>query len=375
MVLPTIIVKPDKYSLGRDTSRYYQPLLGTKTLSRIGHNIGAIAQVPIRAFTDVVHNPEIIDLNDNVTRVTPDTNDLSSILTNDFVEDNPNNIRYARDFINTTDTLIGDRKIPLSRISQYYGVEDGKLKIGSPGDFNPLTTIVPVRNKNVGRIYGIDEIKPNSKHRYYQGKAQEITHKIEDFLFKNYGFLSHERYTEECNKVRTNIPIIGSLWDTIYPYSGVRKLFRKQEKAMELYNKDVDSNSSRMRVLKDLSNKLESVGDSVLKYQPGTSFITDRGRIDVALADFSRPGNFKTLFASPTGEGSFFAGNLFELVRNPKTRKELNKRFRENTLYPIKVDNGRYSGYQTVFPSYESYTSGDFMRDPKTMYVLGTKKK
>ena len=69
----------------------------------------------------------IIDLSNSTLGRIDDNHPGASILANEFVEDVPNNIRLARDFISTTDTLIGDRQIPLSKFSQFYGIENGKL--------------------------------------------------------------------------------------------------------------------------------------------------------------------------------------------------------------------------------------------------------
>lgn len=88
----------------------------------------------------------------NVVRVTKNSGGLNSILFNDFVESSGNNIRKAKEFKNTTDTLIGDRNIPLSRISQFYGVEDGKVRTGSLDIFDPETVVVPRRNPGKDKV-------------------------------------------------------------------------------------------------------------------------------------------------------------------------------------------------------------------------------
>ena len=48
--------------------------------------------------------------------------------------------------------------IPTKNISLYAGVEDGKFKVDSLQNFNPQTTIYPVRNvkKGLKKIHGID---------------------------------------------------------------------------------------------------------------------------------------------------------------------------------------------------------------------------
>lgn len=90
----------------------------------------------------------VIDLNNkNVARIQQDDQNIESILANEFVESNKNTYRRKKDFINTTDTLLGDKRIPLSKIRTFYGIENGKLKAGPIDSFNDTTTIVPNRAK------------------------------------------------------------------------------------------------------------------------------------------------------------------------------------------------------------------------------------
>lgn len=361
---PIYAPKPWQYS-----SAFNEDAFGIK---KIIHNIGAIVRVPMRMFSAANPNSEIIDLNDNVVRVDPSTKNLSTILTNDFVENNSNNIRFAKDFVNTNDTLIGDSQIPLSRISQFYGVEDGKLKIGTPSDFNPYTTIVPVRNKNVGRIYGIEEIKGNPNYEKYDREYNTLKTQFDNYRRDYFGVLPAEEYKKQFDEV--NIPVIGGILNAIYP-TKARKLYENQKKARERYNNALTSgNVDTSLKLLDMKKKLYDLSDSIAKYSPGVKVITDKGTLSLDKTDFSNVTNSKTLFVSPTGDGSFFIHNLNRAAKNPKIRKELNKRFKSNSLYPVKVDNGRYAHYSTTFPSYEDYTSADFLRDPKTMFVIGTTK-
>lgn len=99
----------------------------------------------------------IIDLSkENVSRITEDNqNESKSLLWNDFIENDSNSIRPAKDFINTDDNYIGDNNIPLSNISTYYGIENGKLKAGDLSTFNPDTEVIPNRAKNIGKIQKI----------------------------------------------------------------------------------------------------------------------------------------------------------------------------------------------------------------------------
>lgn len=118
-------------------------------------SLGNYAKNYIKAKAGMIQ-PMFINLNDyNVQQVTKDnvSDNTLGILTNDFVEKNDNNEqRLAIDFKNTTDTKLGDHEIPLENISTYYGIEDGKLKVGPLEIFNDSTMVVPNRAKNVGKV-------------------------------------------------------------------------------------------------------------------------------------------------------------------------------------------------------------------------------
>ncbi len=84
-----------------------------------------------------------------LARITPETKNVKSILGNQFVEEeNHNTVRPAKYFRDSPpDTLLGDRKVPLSRIRYFMGLRDGKLRIGKIDDFDDDDEVVPVWNK------------------------------------------------------------------------------------------------------------------------------------------------------------------------------------------------------------------------------------
>lgn len=153
---------------------------------------------------------EVIDLsNKNVARIKSNTKNVNSILTNEFVEHNDNTVRLKKDFVDTKDTLLGDRKIPLSKISTFYGIEDGKLKAGPLEIFDDSTTVVPNRAKYVGKVREYHPAEPttkeykdaldnamkeyNSKHGYKPSFLQRIFNYGIPFISDPYpwGVLSH----------------------------------------------------------------------------------------------------------------------------------------------------------------------------------------
>lgn len=97
--------------------------------------------------------PIYLDLSDKYLRNVNKESKVNAVLANDFVETKyKNNIRKAKDFKHTTDTLIGDKRIKLSNISKFYGIENGKLKINTLDKFDDETVIMPVRNPTRNKI-------------------------------------------------------------------------------------------------------------------------------------------------------------------------------------------------------------------------------
>lgn len=100
----------------------------------------------------------IVDLSkENVSRITKDNEKESkSLLWNDYVElQNNNGIRKVKDWENTNDLVFGDNNIPISNITTYYGIEDGKLKAGNLSTFNSDTEVIPNRAKYIGKVQKI----------------------------------------------------------------------------------------------------------------------------------------------------------------------------------------------------------------------------
>lgn len=93
--------------------------------------------------------PFIKDLsNDNICRITCDTNDndIESILFCDFHE--KNNIAYntVKFFKENKDTLITDKNIPVKNFKWWYGLYNGKLIVNTLNNLPDDMTVIPVRN-------------------------------------------------------------------------------------------------------------------------------------------------------------------------------------------------------------------------------------
>lgn len=69
----------------------------------------------------------------------------NTLIGGEFIEGNSNNIKTAKEWKNSQNELIGDSDIVTKDVKSFYGVEDGKLKLGSIKDFNPNTIVVANR--------------------------------------------------------------------------------------------------------------------------------------------------------------------------------------------------------------------------------------
>jgi hypothetical protein len=73
-----------------------------------------------------------------------ETADGQVILGGEFIEGANNTVRKAKDWLTATDTY-SDKEYPSKDIQSFYGVENGKFKVGKASDFKPNTEIVPRR--------------------------------------------------------------------------------------------------------------------------------------------------------------------------------------------------------------------------------------
>ena len=120
------------------------------------------------------------DLSDShISRITPETQNVKSILGNTFIEmTNTNTIRPAKQFKEAkADELLSDRYIPLSNFKLYMGIENGKLKVDSLGNFSDQTVVTPVRNKtdltySLMRQDAAGQVAANNKAKWWR----ETTH-------------------------------------------------------------------------------------------------------------------------------------------------------------------------------------------------------
>lgn len=252
-----------------------------------------------------------INLSDKkVSTINKNTKGVKTILANDFVEKNKNTIRKKKDFINTTDTLLGDKKIPLSRIRTFYGVENGKLKAGDLSTFNDETVVVPNRIKTTARLVKV---------------------------------LPHVRKGDKWY----------AKWYT-----------NEDEEIIDKYNKSKGYTSTSIIKLKPSSILKTAEGnnaiDSLLtNYQRG---ITENGDTIVLPYLNATP---KVLFANEKGNAAFVSN-----LQNAENVSKLNAFLSQYPSYPIMVDNGRYSFYMDNNPNVDMYSG---LNNPNDMFIIGTK--
>lgn len=270
-----------KYTLGNTIGR---PIGLNLLINYFGNKIKGV----INYLSDDSKKPIYIDLKDKYLKNLNNTSNANVVLTNDFVENNNNTIRKAKDFKNTNDTILGDKKIRLSNISQFYGIENGKLKVGKLNDFNDNTQVIPIRNRNVGKIKKVILKKDSTP---------------------NYEYIVNKKY----------------------PAPGLIKGLFNSKKANEILRKRIKYNKELIK------NKVKT---NDYHYRKNLYFINENNDTLNVKTDIGNAFRDKILFSDENGN-AIFVNRLY----NDDIRNRLNRSLEEINLYPILVDNGRYSHY------------------------------
>ena len=339
----------------------------------------------------------MVDLSkEEMSRIGPHTGDVKGIYFSDFVEGkNPNQIRPAREFRKTADTLVTDRKIPLSRISRFYGVEDGKIKVGSLSNFRDSTVVVPVRNKNYGKVSGIvitkgsESLRDRISFNWINPFAYRRTLRKElDSLSSGFGYEGTrlKDYTQKLGLMNESLKSLSDKFrelDNNVRYSSLS--YEDREKCYEELNKLAVAYDELYNQIKEyegvLSRYVNAMNESVFsaRYRPRltvrpsvntVSFLDEKGN-SVSDEIMTRTADGKIVFADSTGRGLF----VNDLEHFPKRDLErINKALAEHPLYPVLVDNGRYSHYQLEAGSYREYIRQDLCRPDESLFVIGSRK-
>ena len=343
---------PNKYIAKQDNT-YVAPIFGKQLvknkLSKLNQFITAATGAVRRKLTGETAPATVINLTDkNVSKIDSNTENASSILFNEFVEDNANNIRPKKDFINTKDIFIGDHKIPLNKISLYYGVEDGKFKVGNINNFDNNTIIVPIRNHNVGRITKI----------------------INNTIPKDSMDIMEDEYDRLLNlsKKERNRRVIETTQNKVKPtFSDYFNGFIFGQSPQVLAGNRYYRKNHLYYPSTQYDDRMTYIRNRI-KYP--IKFITENN--DTLTSEQIGINNNKSVFGDENGNSVFING-INRL--NNKQINELNGILNKNPLYPVLVDNGRYMKYYKNVDNlhnYNRYVSQDFYRDPKSLYVIGT---
>ncbi len=89
----------------------------------------------------------LINLNDNDLTFgqVKDRPEGRILLGGDFIDERDNTVRTSAQWLKDKNGTYGDDYLPIKSINNFYGVEDGKFKVGTPKDFKSNTKIVPNR--------------------------------------------------------------------------------------------------------------------------------------------------------------------------------------------------------------------------------------
>lgn len=171
--------------------------------------------------TDRSNDPTIskedlfIDLNDNELTYgqTQDRPEGRILLGGDFVGATENTVRTAEEWLNASDNdTYGDDDFKTKDVVNYYGVEEGKLKVGKASEFKKDTKIVPNRydkDQTVNRASLKDNKGTYHGLRLFDSKGEPIYHNAlyggKIILYsKDSGkalFMSHSANETALNKV------------------------------------------------------------------------------------------------------------------------------------------------------------------------------
>lgn len=304
--------------------------------STINKGIGKVSNLAnyLKGYWKSKHSvpTAFIDLsNENVSRITKKTRGIETILTNNFVEHNQNDIRIKKDFENTSDTLLGDKRIPLRNISIYYGIENGKLKAGPLSSFDDNTIIIPNRAKNNGKVIkvipGTQTMKSIDRYR------KAINNDLKKYI------KAHNLKPTFWNKLTASkgIPFFSEVYPSAILYSNLGR--EKARKICQAYQ------NKHVPVLGRPDAAITEKGDTI---------------------NLNINATPKTLFADEHGNAIFVSG-LWE----EENVNKVNNFLRNHPSYPIMVDNGRYSSYMTSFPNVSVYGG---LNNPDDMFIIGTTK-
>ena len=279
--------------------------------------------------------------------------------------------------------------------------EDGKVKVGSIGSFRDTTVVVPVRNRNYGPVSGISVTRERLRDRVKWTRPRDVvgyrreTRRLLGRLLdreKDFGVEPVGRDPYE-----TRMAVQKREFELIERYKEMsQQSVRKLDSVMtEARSKDLDSMKGlpgydeylvmrkECRALRDRADSLNELAGRlyqvegmiknparVLKVRPPRNELSFfNGKRRVSEETMTRSASAKLLMADSTGR-AVFINDLMRL--SPRDLRRLNDMLSEHPLYPVLVDNGRYSHYQLEAGSYRDYIRQDLYRPDRDMFVVGS---
>lgn len=255
-----------------------------------------------------------------IARIGPGTDNIDGIYFSDFVEkDNSNHIRHAAAFRHTADTLLGDKMMPLSHFSRFYGIENGRIKAGRLDQFADSTTVLPVRNRDCGYISKV-ELNREAKSRgwLYVRNPFQILRERRRMRLELRPLVEDGSVNPECLKpswIREQLPMV-----TYYP----------PETSVTVYG--IDGNVLHEPTVREARNGKIFLADSL--------------------------GN------------AVFINNLPGL--DEAELRLLNKLLEEHPMGTVIIDNGRYYRFMLSGGDYTRYASQDLYRPDSCLFVVGS---
>ena len=291
-------------------------LLAFCSCSRIGQDVHAVGLAVKRHLGYGGSEPVLVDFSElNIARIGPGTEGVLGIYFSDFVETaNSNHIRPARRFRDTADTLLTDKMMPLSHFSRFYGIEEGRIKVGRLDQFADSTTVLPVRNKDCGYI-----------GRITVERAGELSNELY--------FRQPLQVLRDRREMRRRLRQAGARSASAY------RSIRKQYPFVSLY--------------------------------PGGIEVKVYGRGGTLMDDSTvRDALDGKLFLADSLGNAVFVNRLMFLGNEGVMR--LNSLLEAHPMCPVIIDNGRYCEFSLQDGNYRDYVRQDLFYPDSCHYVVGS---
>lgn len=329
----------------------------------LGQNIGAAWLSVRRHLGLTATGTAFVDLSEEkIARIGPGTEGVKGIYFSDFVEKRRNNhIRRAADFRETADTLLTDLDIPLSHISRYYGIEDGRIKAGRLDQFADSTVVLPVRNRDYGYISRIELVRDARRRGW---------------LYVRNPLLIIKERRQMRKDLRTRIG------QGQQAYIVARQRFSLPEDydaaltvLSKLPGREADS---LFRVMYDGALAEDALKPAAVREQlPFWSWYPPE--TGVVLYDTQGQPMEEPTVADAVGGKIFLAdslGNAAFVSRlidfDEKFLDELNALLARHPMGPVIIDNGRYYRFDIEKGSYREYIRQDLYRPDSCLFVVGS---